>query len=93
MANGAASGNLDFAWQPSQEALPDLAGAPVGFLAFGGDDELAWRSLACNIRAEKILGPKDYGEMPCSITASSHVLPAWLPKSKLICAAGSEAFA
>jgi len=36
--NGAASRNLHFAGQSSKEALPDLAGAPVRFLAFGGDD-------------------------------------------------------
>src|SRR5215472_3865875 len=36
--NGAASGDLDFAGQSSKEALPDLAGAPVRFLALGGYD-------------------------------------------------------
>src|SRR5580704_12223218 len=36
--NGAASRNFHFARQSSEEALPDLAGAPVGFLALGGDD-------------------------------------------------------
>jgi len=33
--NGAASRNLHFARQSSEEALPDLAGAPVWFLAPG----------------------------------------------------------
>ena len=36
--NGAASRNLHFARQSSKEALPDLAGAPVGFLALGRYD-------------------------------------------------------
>src|ERR1700722_15184543 len=33
--NGATSRALHFARQSSEEALPDLAGAPVGFLALG----------------------------------------------------------
>src|SRR5271154_1579385 len=36
--NSAAGWDLHFAWQPSEEALPDLAGAPVGFLALGCHD-------------------------------------------------------
>src|SRR5580704_4719354 len=36
--NGAASRNLHFAGQSSEEALPDLAGAPVRFLALGRYD-------------------------------------------------------
>src|ERR1700727_2512707 len=36
--NGAASWDFYFRGQSSKEALPDLAGAPVGFLALGGDD-------------------------------------------------------
>src|SRR5579883_953090 len=36
--NGAAGWDFHFARQPAQEALPDLAGAPVRFLALGGDD-------------------------------------------------------
>ena len=36
--NGAASGDFHFARQSSKEALPDLAGAPVRFLALGRYD-------------------------------------------------------
>src|SRR5271167_4042501 len=36
--DGAASWNFYFARQSSKEALPDLAGAPVRFLALGGDN-------------------------------------------------------
>jgi hypothetical protein len=36
--NGAASWDFDFARQSSQEALPDLAGAPVRLFALGGND-------------------------------------------------------
>src|SRR5580693_1039900 len=36
--NGAASRNLHFAGQSSEEALPDLAGAPVRFLTLGRYD-------------------------------------------------------
>src|ERR1700730_5621845 len=36
--NGAASWDFYFRGQSSKEALPDLAGAPVGFLTLGGND-------------------------------------------------------
>jgi hypothetical protein len=36
--NRAACRNLHFARQPSEEALPDLAGAPIGFLVLGRYD-------------------------------------------------------
>src|SRR5579862_692484 len=36
--DGAASGDFHFARQSSKEALPDLAGAPVWFLALSGHD-------------------------------------------------------
>src|SRR5580704_918803 len=36
--NGAAGWHFHFTRQSSKEALPDLAGAPVRFLALGGDD-------------------------------------------------------
>jgi len=36
--DGAASWDFDFARQSSKEALPDLAGAPLRFLAFGSYD-------------------------------------------------------
>src|SRR5580658_5895325 len=36
--NGAAGWHFHFARQSPEEALPDLAGAPVWFLALGGDD-------------------------------------------------------
>src|SRR5580658_10840000 len=47
--NGAASGDFHFARQSSKEALPDLAGAPVRFLAFGRYDGRfdLFRQLVC----------------------------------------------
>src|ERR1700685_1813762 len=48
-ANGAASRNLHFARQSSEEALPDLAGAPIGFLTLGRYDRRfdLLRQLVC----------------------------------------------
>src|SRR5512143_471443 len=57
--NGAAGWHFHCVRQSSKEALPDLAGAPVGFLALGGDDggfDLLGQSVGVTVGTPSTIG-------------------------------------